>query len=276
MSLHRNWSIHISRPSQALDSISSWLCRFCDGITSGMVTLTATTYATEISNTTIRGTVTATTCLLFLFGASICTALGLVMTWYEVALRGNHINIEIEMALLKKINSEGRGDKSWSFLLQRKVRKRILVLSVLFLVQGFSGTAALRANAVRILQASGVVGNTNMFATILMLVPIAGVFVLTWKADSLGRRWYLVISLALMMITYVVLGTAVYLQTPSFVSVVPTQLNGTVLPPSYHRDVRSVWEVNIIYHKHLKCGHINRVAKKKRWRVLAKLSFFLP
>lgn len=245
-----------------------------------MVTLTATTYATEISDTAIRGTVTAMTCLMFLFGASMCVALGMVMTWYEVALgniatllvyiclivpflpesptflivngqekeairilrhlRGNYINIETEMALLKKINDESGGDKSWSFLLQRKVQKRILVLSILFLVQGFSGTAVLRANAVRILQTSGVTGNTNLFAIILLLVPIAGAFLLSWKADSLGRRWCLIMSLAFMMISYVVLGTAVYMQTSSFVSVVPIQLNDTMLPQPYHTEVRSV------------------------------------
>lgn len=264
--------------SHSLNIIRLRPCRFCDGVTAGMVTLTVITYATEIPDTAIRGTATAITCLMFLFGATICVGLGLVITWYEVALsnagvlliyiflivpflpesptflivkrhdkeaikvlkrlRGNYINIETEKEVLRKMNDNKTGGTSWSFLLQRKVQKRLLVLLVLFLVQAFSGTAVLRANAVRILEASGVTGNSGLFATILLLVPITGVFVLAWMVDTAGRRLCMGISLALMMVSYVILGTSVYLQTHTLVSVVPIESNDTALPPPYHIEVR--------------------------------------
>lgn len=243
-----------------------------------MVTLTVMSYATEIPDTAIRGTVVTITCLMFLLGASICVAIGIILNWYHVALvnaclllvyislivpflpesptfliitnqekraaqilerlRGSYINIDSEIKLLKKMNDDVTGDTGWSFLLQRNIQKRILVLTMLFLVQGFTGTGVLRANAVRILQDSGVTLNKEVFATVLLLLPITGVFALWFLVDRVGRRICIAISLTLMMVSYVVLGTKVYFQDHTVVSVVPLQLNDTALPPPYHTEHR--------------------------------------
>lgn len=239
-----------------------------------MVTLTVISYATEIPDTTIRGNAVAVTTVMFLLGASFCVGIGIILAWYYVALlnvcmmlasiffivpslpesptflivteqedkatkvlerlRGPYINIENEITLLKKMNDEVTEDKSWSFLLQRKVQKRILVLTVLFLVQAFSGTAVLRANTVRILHDSGVTLNGELLTTLLLLLPVAGSFVLWSLVDRYGRRICLVISLTLMAVSYVVLGLKVYFQNNITVSLVPLDLNNTELSPSYH------------------------------------------
>lgn len=247
-------------------------------MTSGMITLTGMTYATEIPDTSIRGTVCTTCGLVFLFGSALCVTLSLALTWYAVALsnvaailiyiclivpflpesptfltviekdeeaikvlrrlRGNYINIETEMALIKKMNDDAAGDRGWNFVLQKKVQKTILVLTILFLVQGFSGTGVLRADALRILQDSGITGNTNLYVILLLLIPIAGAFVMSCITDNLGRRGCLVISLAFMMLTYVVLGTVVYFQSRPLVSVVPIDLNDTTQPQPYEVELR--------------------------------------
>lgn len=247
--------------------------RFLDGITCGMVTLAVMTYATEIPDTAFRGTVSTMPCLMFLTGACVCTAMGIGLSWYYVALgnmsillvyifcivpflpesptflivsgqkkraakvlerlRGTYIDIDNEISLLKSKNDEMTSNSSWSFLLQRQVQKRILVLSVLFLVQAFSGTAVLRANAVRILQESGVTVNKTLFATLMLLVPIVGVIVLWSLVDRAGRKVCLAISLTLMCMSYIFLGTKVYLQEPTVVSLVPLEQNNTVPPPPY-------------------------------------------
>jgi len=238
-----------------------------------MVMVTTITYATEISDPIIRDTVITITAFMLYLGAGFCIGIGIVVTWYQVAqsnvclllvyiffipflpesqtflivteqekkatvilkrFRGSYINIENEINLLKKMNDDVTGDKSWSFLLQRNVQKRILVLIMLFLVQAFSGTMVLRANAVRILHDSGMTFNKEVFATLLMLLPVAGTFVLTYLVDRLGRRMCLVMSLSLMVVSYVILGTRVYLQDPTIVSLVPLELNDTALPsPEY-------------------------------------------
>ncbi|KAK8406100.1 hypothetical protein O3P69_007073 [Scylla paramamosain] len=246
--------------------------RFFDGITSGMVTLAVMTYATEIPDTAFRGTISTITCLMFLMGACVCTAIGIALTWYYVALgnmsvllvyicivpflpesptflivtgqekratkvlerlRGAYIDIGNEISLLKKMNDEMMSNTSWSFLLHRRVQKRILVLSMLFIVQAFSGTAVLRANAVRILHDSGVTVNKTMFATLLLLLPIGGFFVLWSLVDRAGRKVCLAISLTLMSVTYIFLGTKVYLQEPTVVSLVPLEPNSTASSPPY-------------------------------------------
>ncbi|MPC52553.1 Facilitated trehalose transporter Tret1 [Portunus trituberculatus] len=256
--------------------------RFLDGITSGMVTLTAMTYATEIPDAAFRGTISTICCFMFLMGACFCTAIGIALTWYYVALgnmcvllvyicivpflpesptflvvtgqddraikvlerlRGTYADITNEIKLLKKMNDEITSDTSWGFLLQKKVQKRILVLSILFLVQAYSGTAVLRANAVRILQDSGVTTNKSMVATLLLLLPIAGAFVLCHLVDRAGRKVCLAISLTLMSISYIFLGTRVYLQKSTVVSLIPLEPNNTAALPPYFTTERLVQRI---------------------------------
>lgn len=248
--------------------------RLCDGITCGMVTLTVITYATEIPDIAIRGNAAAVTTVMFLLGASFCVGIGIILAWYYVALlnvcmmlvsiffivpflpesptflivtkqeekatkvlerlRGPYINVENEITQLKKMNDDVTEDNNWSFLLQKKVQKRILVLTVLFLLQAYSGTAVLRANTVRILHDSGVDLNEELLTTLLLLLPIAGSFVLWSLVDRYGRRVCLVISFMLMAVSYVVLGFKVYLQKNIIVSMVPLDLDNTELSPPYY------------------------------------------
>ena len=245
-----------------------------------MVTLTVMTYATEISDTSFRGTINTIPTMMFLLGAAFCVGIGITLTWYQLALanacvllvyiffivpflpesplyliiinqekkatkilehlRGTYIDIENEIKSIKKINDEVTGDTNYSFLLNRDVQKRILVLTMLFLVQAFSGTAVLRANAVRILEDSGVTFNKDIFVTLMLLLPIGGTFVLSYLVDRLGRRICLVISLTLMIVSYVLLGTHVYLRDHTIVSIVPLGLNDTAQPPSYYTEKRLV------------------------------------
>lgn len=233
-----------------------------------MVVLTVIIYATEIPDTTIRGLVSTTCGTAFLLGSAVCVTMGVVMTWYAVALsnvvailvyiclivpflpesptflivmekekeaievlrrfRGNYVNIDTEIAEIKKINGEAQETKAWSFLLQRKVYLRILVIVVLFLLNGFSGTNVIRANTVRILQSFGVTGDMNLYASVLFLVPVSGAFVLALLVDRLGRRGCLAMSFAFVMAMYAILGTLHYLQTHPLVSV-PVELNETML-----------------------------------------------
>lgn len=195
--------------------------------------------------------------IMYASGGALSVALGLAMTWYAVALcnaatflvysflivpflpesptflivtgkekealkvlrrlRGKYTDINNEMDLFKEINNEAPGDNGWSFLLEKKVQKTFLKLITLFLVQGFCGTEVIRPNAIKILERSGVTDNTDLFATILLLVPIAGTFVMSCVMDNVGRRECLVVSLTFTMIAYVVLGSATYLQIKSLI-----------------------------------------------------------
>ncbi|XP_050690421.1 uncharacterized protein LOC126982417 [Eriocheir sinensis] len=247
--------------------------RLCDGMTTGMTTQIVVTYAVEIPDTAIRGTACSTTTILFLFGTALSVILSLAMTWYAVALsnvgavlvyiclivpflpesptflivtekekeatkvlrklRGNYSNIKTEMALIKNMNDEVAGDKGWSFILQREMQKKFLVLTILSLVQGFCGTEVLRPNVLKILEMSGVTGSTDLFVIILILVPISGAFVMSCIIDRLGRRGCLVLSLAFTMIAYVVLGSTIFVQTLPLTSVVPIEFNDTAKQPPY-------------------------------------------
>lgn len=243
-----------------------------------MVTLTGMTYATEIPDTAIRGTVCTACALLFTFGNALSVILSLTLTWYTVALsnvvailvyiclivpflpesptflivkerekqaikilkdlRGKYIDIETEMSLIKKMNDDAMGDREWSFIREKKVQRSIMVLTILFFVQGFSGADILRADAIRILKASGVSNNADLFNIIFFLVPIVGVLVLSSLADILGRRGCLVMSLTFMMIAYVVLGTIVYFQNQSIPQLVTVQLNDTGQLQSHQMELR--------------------------------------
>ena len=262
-------------------------------MTSGMVTLTVMTYATEIPDTAFRGTISTITCFMFLLGASVCVAIGICLTWYYVALsnmsvllvyicivpflpesptflvvtgqvdravqvlgglRGAYTDINSEINLLKKMNDDVSSDTSWGFLRQRQVQKRILVLTLLFFVQAYSGTAVLRANAVRILEDSGVTFNKSLFATLVLLLPIGGAFILWYLVDRVGRKVCLVISLTLMSMSYIFLGTIVYLHEPTVVSVISLEPNNFTVPPPYFTPQRLALKISIEMYIIYKCA----------------------
>ncbi|XP_042211762.1 facilitated trehalose transporter Tret1-2 homolog [Homarus americanus] len=220
--------------------------RFLDGITAGMVSLAVITYATEIPDTRHRGSFGTIVCLMFLFGAGVCVCLGISLTWYQVAfvnvgvllvymiaivpclpesptflavtnqtkeardvllrLRGADADVDGEIQLLKNLNQINGGSSRWGALLNCENMKRILLMSVLFFIQNFSGTSAVRVNATRILETSGVELDKDTSTILLFTVPIFGAFVLTLLVDRLGRRVCLVASLIPMMLAYCVLG----------------------------------------------------------------------
>ncbi|XP_045611610.1 facilitated trehalose transporter Tret1 [Procambarus clarkii] len=235
----------------ALDATMLIIGRFLDGITCGMVTLAVITYATEIPDTTHRGSVGTIVCFMFLIGTGIGVSLGIFLTWYEVAfinvgllllyiiaivpclpesptflavndkdkaahrilerLRGTYADLDAEIKLLKQLNRVTDATSKWGALLSLENLKRISLLSCLFFIQNFSGTAVIRVNATRILEASGVNLDKDISTTILLVVPICGVFVLTSLVDRIGRRLCLVVSMAPMVVAYAILGCYVFL-----------------------------------------------------------------
>ncbi|XP_071519387.1 facilitated trehalose transporter Tret1-like [Panulirus ornatus] len=253
--LGRRWSLALA----ALPGLLGWAllalalnptmmigARFLDGITCGMVTLSVITYATEIPDISIRGSFGTIVGLMFLMGNGIGVSLGILLTWYEVALvnvgllllyviaivpclpesptflvinnnesharkvlrslRGDHFDLDGEIELLKKMNNTEHVDSKWRLLLCRENLKKIFILTCLFFVQNFSGTAVIRVNAIRILEISEVDLNVDIATATLLIIPICGVFVLSFLVDRIGRRHCLAVSLGIMLIAYLALG----------------------------------------------------------------------
>ncbi|XP_069955484.1 facilitated trehalose transporter Tret1 isoform X2 [Cherax quadricarinatus] len=284
--LGRRWSMAISvvpglmgwaAIALSLNATMLIVARFLDGVTCGMVTLAVITYATEIPDTSHRGSIGTIVILMFLIGTGIGVSLGIFLTWYQVAfinvgilllyttaivpclpesptflavvdkdkaalkvlagLRGNYADLDAEIKLLKQLNRVTDATSRWGALLSAENLKRILLLSCLFFIQSFSGTAVVRVNATRILEASGVNLNRDISTTILMVVPICGVFVLTSLTDRIGRRLCLVVSMAPMVLAYCVLGCYVFLNSyeVTAVSVVPLGSNYSSYSQSIQR-----------------------------------------
>lgn len=215
-----------------------------------MVTLAAITYATEIPDVSNRGSIGTIVALMFLVGTGVGVTLGIFLTWYEVAfvnvgllllyviaivpclpesptflvisnndnharkvlkfLRGAHVDLDVEIKLLKQMNTTDKVNSRWRPLLSLENLKRIFILTCLFFVQNFSGTAVIRVNAIRILEISGVNLDKDISTAALLVIPVCGVFVLSLLVDRIGRRKCLAASLGLMMVAYVVLGFYIF------------------------------------------------------------------
>ncbi|KAK3863495.1 hypothetical protein Pcinc_030749 [Petrolisthes cinctipes] len=192
------------------------------------------TYASEIADTSHRGSFVSVNIIMFLLGIVSGAALGMIFTWYEVALfsdgllllaafivpflpesptflvvtdrhtqaaeilrrlRGYNCNIENEILMIKEMNNT-ETKSTWRDIFRGDNIKRLLILFGLFCVQSFSGVHVLRSNLTRILQSAGINSDLELWTTVILLVPVGGSILQTLLIDRLGRRLCLVVSLA--------------------------------------------------------------------------------
>ncbi|XP_068251168.1 facilitated trehalose transporter Tret1-like isoform X2 [Palaemon carinicauda] len=234
--------------------------RFLDGITNGMMNVALFIYAAEISDPKIRGSMCMLSHILMQSGGLMAIALGVVMSWYYVALicgcilvvhcllvptlnespsflaiknkddealdilrklRGSYADVKEELAYLHQQNQSNSKRQGFGVLLKREHLKKIALMSGIFFVHNFCGTQILRVNATRQLQNLGLDLDQKMTTILVIGLFFLGNFFMTIVLDKLGRRRCFIASLTLVAVSYITLG--------SFM--ISTGINGTSPAP---------------------------------------------
>ncbi|KAK7080207.1 hypothetical protein SK128_023797 [Halocaridina rubra] len=237
----------------AVNSTMILLGRFICGFSFALVAVSVRTYLSEISDTAIRGAAILTAECLRSFGAIVIIAFGMCSSWYYSAffcafqilisglvavpflpesptyltvtgkdeearsvltrLRGKYFDVDAEIQQLKKQNNSKEGNSGWGALLKPEIMKKCLIVFGLFGISNFCGTEVIKANAVRILQTSGLSFDAYTSTLIIFVLLLSGNVFQALLVDRIGRRKCLVLSLILLVIAYTILGTYVYLDT---------------------------------------------------------------
>ncbi|KAK7078540.1 hypothetical protein SK128_028639 [Halocaridina rubra] len=237
----------------ATNAIMILVGRFISGFAYALVVVSVRTYLSEISDKEIRGAAILSAECMKSMGAILIVALGMIGTWYYAAffcvceilffgiavlpflpesptfltvtgkdekamkvlkrLRGKYIDVEGEMCNLKEANERGDGNNGWSALLKPDVMKKCLIVFGLFLISNFSGTEVIKANAVRMLQTSGLSFDSEVSTIIIFVLLLAGNLCQALLVDRIGRKKCLILSLILLLTAYVILGTYVFLES---------------------------------------------------------------
>lgn len=225
--------------------------RFLSGVAMGLATVSVRIYLAEISDTEIRGAAGMIASVMLELGGLATICLSMVLPWYHLAfvviailltfciliapclpesptylainnkdeeahkvlvnLRGHYIDVDKEIALLKEQNKQVEGRTNWDPLLKPFVLKRILIVTGIFCISNFCGTEVIRANVTRMLQTTGMALNKDISTILVFVLSLCGNLIMVMTIDRLGRRRCLVISLALLVLAYTVLGFTIYL-----------------------------------------------------------------
>lgn len=126
-------------------------------------------------------------------------------------LRGPSVNLDNEIHKLKEENRRSSNDSSvWKIFSDSQVIKHILIIAGLFFISNFSGSEVIRANATRMLQESGLAMDGEKSTIVVFSVLLCGNITGFILLDRLGRRWNLVLSLVLVVISHAAMGVYVY------------------------------------------------------------------
>ncbi|XP_064082262.1 facilitated trehalose transporter Tret1-like isoform X1 [Macrobrachium nipponense] len=220
--------------------------RFLDGITNGMMNVALFIYAAEISDPKIRGSMCMLSHILMQSGGLMAIALGVIMSWYYVALicgcilvvhcllvptlkespsflaiknrddealdilrklRGSYADVKEELAYLHQQNQNNSKRKGFGVLLKREHLKKIALMSGIFFVHNFCGTQILRVNATRQLQTLGLDLDQKLTTILVIVLFFLGNFFMTIVLDKLGRRRCFIASLTLVAVSYITLAS---------------------------------------------------------------------
>lgn len=226
--------------------------RFICGMAYGLLVVAVRTYLSEIADTAIRGAAILSAECMKSVGAILIVAVGMLGSWYYIAffcifevllwlvsvqflpdsptfltvsgkddkarkvlqrLRGPYFDVEKEIAQLKTQNERKDGNSGWGVLLKPDVLKKCLIVFGLFAISNFSGTEVIKANAVRILQTSGLPFDTDVSSIIVFVLLLGGNISQALLVDRIGRRKCLVLSLVLLVIAYSILGAYVFIES---------------------------------------------------------------
>nr|XP_045605525.1 facilitated trehalose transporter Tret1-2 homolog isoform X2 [Procambarus clarkii] len=230
--------------------------RFLTGLAMGLATVSVRIYLAEIADTEIRGAAGMIASAMLEFGGLVTISVGMLLPWYHIAflvivilltfcvfiapflpespmylaisnrdaearqvllsLRGNYVDLDKEISLLKEENKQVEGRYSWDALLKPFILKRILIVTGIFCISNFCGTEVIRANVTRMLQTTGMALNKDLSTILVFVLTLGGNLTMTMTIDRLGRRRCLVASLALLVVAYSVLGLTICLtQSPA-------------------------------------------------------------
>lgn len=225
--------------------------RFISGMSYALLVVAVRTYLSEISDTAIRGAAILSAECMKSVGAILIVAIGMLGSWYYIAffcaceilvygllvvpflpdsptyltvrgkddearkvlqrLRGRYVDLEKEIAQLKTQNERRDGSSGWGVLLKPDIMKKCLIVFGLFGISNFCGTEVIKANAVRILQTSGLSFDTDVSTIIVFVLLLGGNICQALLVDRIGRRKCLVLSLVLLVIAYTILGTYAFI-----------------------------------------------------------------
>ncbi|XP_068219958.1 facilitated trehalose transporter Tret1-like [Palaemon carinicauda] len=235
----------------AINSTMILTGRFITGLSFALLGASVRTYLVEISDTSIRGAAGLTTEVMKGLGGITVIALGMIFPWYYVALiclchlvfygmlvvpllpesptylvvhhreekarqllghlRGRHVNLNDEIKQLKEKNSDSDLRSACSGVFTRAVFKRCLVIFGLFLISNFCSTEVIKANALRMLQSSGLALEKDVSTILVFVLLVSGNVTQALISDKIGRRKCLMLSLVLVMVAYAVLGAYTFI-----------------------------------------------------------------
>ncbi|XP_066980094.1 facilitated trehalose transporter Tret1-like [Macrobrachium rosenbergii] len=244
--------------------------RFVGGLCYALLGASVRTYLAEISDTSIRGAVSLTTEVMKSIGVITVIGLGMILTWYYVAamilghllfygacvvpflpesptylvvcnreeearqllrrLRGPNVDLDEEIRHLREMNTNRASSNECSGVFTRDVLKRCMVIFGLFLISNFCSTEVIKANAMRMLQTSGLALDKDVSTILVFVLLLTGNVMQALILDKIGRRKCIVVSLILIMLSYVILGAYTFLSS-SDIDIVPleTERNITTL-----------------------------------------------
>ncbi|XP_071534133.1 facilitated trehalose transporter Tret1-2 homolog isoform X2 [Panulirus ornatus] len=257
--------------------------RFFTGMAMALATVSCRTYLVEIADTEIRGTAGMIASSMLEFGGILTISLGMVLPWYSLAflvvalllfyclvimpflpesptylavqnrseealqvllqLRGRHVNLDEELSLLKQQNDRVEV-QGWSALLKPFILKRMVVCIGILCISNFCGTEVIRANATRMLQASGLAFNRDVSTIMTFVLSLCGNLTMMVTIDRLGRRRCLVLSLSLLTVVYTALGVILHFtETPALDQAILKQVGPPVLGTDGSPIIYQRWSV---------------------------------
>ncbi|KAK7075378.1 hypothetical protein SK128_007682, partial [Halocaridina rubra] len=224
---------------------------FINGIYCGYVLVVGQAYAIELADASIRGNLAVIPTLAMSLGFVICTIFGLFLNWYGTALvaigmaflstfvlyfvpesptslvlarkskeaseilrrlRGPDANLNEELTCIRSMN-EAISKVRFNMLLKPPLAKSVIVILMLFIIQGLSGLSVFLVNATRIFKDAGSSLDEKLSTLLLFVVQfLAGVVACT-VMKRLGRKTFLIISLVVNACTLLMMGLYYYLQT---------------------------------------------------------------
>ncbi|KAK7066650.1 hypothetical protein SK128_010978 [Halocaridina rubra] len=266
----------------AINSPMILLGRFIVGIAYALLGVAVRTYLVEISDTEIRGAAGLTTEVMKGIGAIGVTGLGMILPWYHLAfvstchimiygllivpflpesptyllvkgkedkahqvlqyLRGKYANLDEEMKQLKAKNECHTGKKGWRIIFKADIIKKCSIVFGLFFISNFCGSEVIRANALRMLQTSGLSLDKDLSTIFIFVLLLSGNISQALIIDRIGRRKCLALSLLLLMIAYAILGSYVFLQSQEIevIHLLP-EGNGTVPEEGISLTISKTW-----------------------------------
>ncbi|XP_045605011.2 facilitated trehalose transporter Tret1 [Procambarus clarkii] len=215
------------------------VARFVSGAAAGGASVCVNTYRAEISDAEWRGSLSVIINLGVQFGQLVTMAVGYHGRYFTVALvnnviplvlllsviwlpespsfliikgrdvearqvllrlRGQYINLEKEMDAFKELNNAREKHSVWQGLRQSQVLKSIVIITVLFSLQSFTGYLVINSNASRIFAEAASSISNRLCAIIIIIIQIVAGFTAVFLLDTIGRKKSLILSFSTMLV----------------------------------------------------------------------------